>query len=313
LNALLSHGERAIAAGSRSFASAARLLDRDTRSAAVLLYAWCRHADDLIDGQSFGSSPPSEEGSALQAQRGSAPARLEQLRDLTRRALAGEPMSRPEFAGLQAVVLGRGLPADYPLALLDGFAMDVRGDTYGSLQDTLRYCYHVAGVVGLMMAHVMGVRDAATLDRACDLGLAFQLTNIARDLADDARVGRVYVPAEWLREAGVSPADLAGSDVGVPIQRLRIRLLDAAEPYYASAAAGVRRLPFRCAWAVAAARNIYRDIGREIRRRPTGRAHVAAVRKLAWIGATAFAPGVLRVGLRDAAGPARHGLWSRPA
>jgi phytoene synthase len=308
VSAVLAHGERAIAAGSRSFAAAARLLDRETRTAAVLLYAWCRYADDLIDGQVLGHADAGSAGRASDAA-----CRLECLRESTQRALSGEPTERPEFAGLQAVVLGRGLPREYPLALLDGFAMDVRRDAFDTFADTLRYCYHVAGVVGLMMAHVMGVRDDATLDRACDLGLAFQLTNVARDLGEDARVGRVYVPADWRSEAGVSTADLAAVQPGDAVQRLRVRLLEAAEPYYASAAAGLHRLPFRSAWAVAAARSIYRDIGREIRRRPFGRARVGATRKLAWIGATAFAPGVIRLAVAPPDAPVRHGLWSRPA
>ena len=95
------------------------------------------------------------------------------------------------------------MPHRYPLEHLDGFVMDVEGREYHTLTDTVEYCYHVAGVVGVMMAYIMGVRDEPTLDRATDLGLAFQLTNICRDVVEDAEVGRVYLPLDWLTEAGV--------------------------------------------------------------------------------------------------------------
>src|SRR5690606_16019059 len=109
----------------------------------------------------------------------------------------------------------------------------------------------------------MDVRDEAELDHACDLGLAFQLTNIARDVIDDARIGRVYLPGDWLDEAGAS----IDGDVPTPeLYAVILRLLDAAEPYYASALAGLPVLPPRCAWSVAAAARIYRAIGTRIRK-----------------------------------------------
>jgi phytoene synthase len=113
-----------------------------------------------------------------------------------------------------------------------------------------------------MMARIMGVREEAVLDRACDLGIAFQLTNIARDVRDDCRIGRVYLPKDWLAAAGTDVRD----DIPSPaLYGVILRLLDTAEPYYASAAAGLPALPLRAAWSIAAALRIYRAIGSRIR------------------------------------------------
>jgi phytoene synthase len=141
--------------------------------------------------------------------------------------------------------------------------MDVGGRRYQTIEDTLDYCWHVAGVVGAMMAIVMGVKpgDLVTLRRAQDLGLAFQLTNIARDIVEDAQNGRVYLPADWLTEAGVPQDVIAAPEHRTAVAGLARRLVDAAEPYYASARWGLRGLPFRSAWAVAAALGVYREIG----------------------------------------------------
>jgi phytoene synthase len=294
--------QRAIAIGSRSFAAAARLFDAETRAAAVLLYAWCRHCDDVVDGQALGHG-----GTAVD----DAAARLDRLYDSTRRALAGEPTSEPAFAAFQQVARRHGIPAADAYALLDGFAMDVRGTRYATLDDVLRYCYHVAGVVGLMMGRVLGVRDDATLDRACDLGLAFQLTNIARDVDDDARLGRVYVPEEWLSAAGLDRDRLLAAPDVAAVRDLRLRLLSAAEPYYASALSGVAMLSYRQAWAIAAARGIYRDIGRAIRVSGPGRAVVGRARKLVHVAGGAAVAAALRL-VPSPVRP-RHGLWRRPA
>ncbi|WP_229425665.1 phytoene/squalene synthase family protein [Massilia sp. Se16.2.3] len=225
-----------------------------------MLYAWCRHCDDVVDGQELGSSTVAPAGH-------DATRELEKLYEQTRRAYAGEAMQDPAFAAFQEVALKHAIAPRYAFDHLAGFAMDVEGARYQTIDDTLRYCYHVAGVVGLMMASIMGAKDPAVLDRACDLGLAFQLTNIARDIVDDARNGRCYLPAEWLQEAGIPPADLALPRYRVALSRVAARLVDHAEPYYDSAAAGIPALPLRSAWAIATARNVYRQIGIEVKRR----------------------------------------------
>jgi len=249
----------AIRKGSRSFAAAAALFDRPTRADAEGLYAWCRHCDDVIDGQVLGHGMTRQDPDAARA-------RLEALKTRTRSALAGTPTDDPAFAAFQWVAQRRNIPEAWALALLDGFAMDVDGRLYRTLDETLDYCWHVAGVVGVMMAVVMGVApdDLATLRRAQDLGLAFQLTNIARDVIEDAQCGRVYLPIDWLEAAGVDPREVAEPRHREAVAASACLLLAAAEPYYDSAAAGLGALPFRSAWAIAAARGVYRRIGVEV-------------------------------------------------
>ena len=134
-----------------------------------------------------------------------------------------------------------GIPRRYPLELLEGFAMDVERHEYRSLEDTLLYSYHVAGVVGAMMAAIMGVEDKATVDRAIDLGIAFQLTNISRDVMEDAADGRIYLPRDWLVEAGapIDPAEFPGAEQA--LFTVVTRLLDEADRYYESAVHGITR------------------------------------------------------------------------
>ena len=173
-------------------------------------------------------------------------------------------MDDPIFAGLQRVVADCDMPHRYPLEHLDGFVMDVEGREYRTLDDTLEYCYHVAGVVGVMMAYVMGVRDEPTLDRATDLGLAFQLTNICRDVVDDAEVGRVYLPPRLADRGRCSGRQVASPEHRDGVFEVVRRILFEADRYYAVGRLGVSQLPPRSAWAVAAANAVYSDIGRLI-------------------------------------------------
>ncbi|AEG91851.1 phytoene/squalene synthase family protein [Ramlibacter tataouinensis] len=257
--ALLEHATRTIEAGSQSFAAATRLFDSYTRESAVLLYAWCRHCDDVVDGQSLGHGQREgdREGGAQ---------RLARLQQQTLDACGGRPGPEPVFQGLAEVVRRHGIEPAWPMEHLAGFAMDVQGAHYRTLPDTLLYCWRVAGVVGVMMARVMGSGRPETLDRACDLGLAFQLTNIARDVVEDAAIGRLYLPEDWLREEGIDGLDgvLHGPNREA-LARVAARLVGAADPYYASAVAGIGELPMRCAWSIATARGIYREIGRKVR------------------------------------------------
>jgi len=251
---LMDHATDTIAVGSKSFATAAKLFDPATRRSVLMLYAWCRYCDDVIDGQELGFNVTPVD-STLPEQR------LEMLKNQTLRAWEGAEMSEPAFAAFQEVALGHNIPLQLAYDHLDGFAMDVRETHYETFEDTLHYCYRVAGVVGLMMARVMGVRDEAVLDRACDLGLAFQLTNIARDIVEDARVGRCYLPAQWLAEENIPPEAIATPQMRQPLAGLARRLVAEAEPYYASARAGLAGLPLRSAWAIASAHGVYREIG----------------------------------------------------
>ncbi|MFK3709797.1 15-cis-phytoene synthase CrtB [Leclercia adecarboxylata] len=251
---LMDHATDTIAVGSKSFATAAKLFDPATRRSVLMLYAWCRYCDDVIDGQELGFNVTPVD-STLPEQR------LAMLKNQTLRAWEGAEMSAPAFAAFQEVALGHNIPLQLAYDHLDGFAMDVRETHYETFEDTLQYCYRVAGVVGLMMARVMGVRDEAVLDRACDLGLAFQLTNIARDIVEDARVGRCYLPAQWLAEEGIPADALESAEMRPQLAKLAYRLVAEAEPYYASARAGLAGLPLRSAWAIASAHGVYREIG----------------------------------------------------
>jgi phytoene synthase len=299
---------QAIQKGSKSFAAAAALFDAATRADAEMLYAWCRHCDDVIDGQTLGHGmSPVADG----------PARLEALYAQTRAALAGETPTDPVFAAFQTVALRRAIPERYALDMIDGFAMDVAGRRYRTLDELLEYCWGVAGVVGTMMALVMGVRpdDLPTLRRAQDLGLGFQLTNIARDIVEDARNGRVYVPGDWLTELGVPEDAVADPAHRAAVAVLARRLVDAAEPYYASARWGLRDLPVRSAWAIAAARGVYRQIGLDVVKAGDtawNERVVVSGRMKAW---RALEGGL--VALRSATldrwrkAPARPAMWSR--
>jgi phytoene synthase len=263
------HAEQAIRQGSKSFAAAARLFDPATRDSAVKLYAWCRHCDDVIDGQALGHGQATGD-------RSDGAARIAELRSLTRAACRGDAMSHPAFIGLQEVVRDHAIPERYLQEHLAGFAMDVDPATrYESIDDTLRYAWRVAGVVGVMMALLMGTRGGASvpdsvLDRACDLGVAFQFTNIARDVVEDALIGRVYLPSQWLREAGLpvdDPAALARHEHRRALATVAARLVEAAEPYYRSSVTGIATLPIRSAWSIATARGVYRHIGHMVRAR----------------------------------------------
>ena len=158
------------------------------------------------------------------------------------------------------------IPERYLFDHLQGFALDTQGWRPRDTGDLLRYCYHVAGAVGCMMAIVMGVApgDRETLRRASDLGIAFQLSNIARDIADDHRAGRCYLPETWLAEAGLTRGDLLLEQNRDALVGLVARVCSLADDYEASARDGVARLPFRSRWAVLSAAGIYGRIGRRV-------------------------------------------------
>lgn len=312
-DATLLAAQEAIRQGSRSFALASRLFDGPTRDRATLLYAWCRHCDDVIDGQWLGEGSH-DWGDAAGA---TAAARLARLHELTDRALAGETTGEPAFEALARVAAEVALPPGYAHDLLEGFRMDVEWQTIATEEQLLRYCYHVAGCVGVMMAIVMGVPpdDHPTLTRASDLGLSFQLNNIARDVAEDAARGRCYLPADWLAAAGLAIADHAVPANHAALHPVVARLITLAERYEESAVCGVPRLRNRQAWAVLSAAHIYGDIGRKVRslgpEALAGRTRTRRRDKLFAIAASA--PQALLRRLIYAQGTAdRSGLWNPP-
>ena len=299
--------------GSKSFAGAARLFTPDVRDSAIMLYAWCRHCDDEIDGQVLGFQRSEETARPLAET-------LAALRDKTIAATEGRA-DEPIYQALQRVTAKHAIPQRHPLELIHGMQMDVEMETagrrYRTLDDLLEYCYHVAGVVGVMMAMIMGVRDRATLQRASDLGIAFQLTNIARDVIPDATVGRLYLPVDWLDRAGLSETTLARPDNRAVVAAVTADLLHEAERYYTSARAGVPHLPFRSAWAIAAARRVYRDIGTLVHVRGAQawdeRVSTSKARKLTGIAlAGADAAWARSLGQRTHY-PPRQALWTPPS
>ncbi len=279
-DAIVATAREAIVKGSRSFAAASRLFAPKTRERAWLLYAWCRACDDLADGQVSGHGMRVLDD---------AQDRLLRLRAMTAAALAGEWVGDPAFDALRIVAAETRLPHHMAHDLIMGFQMDADDWRPTTENDLYLYCYHVAGVVGCMMAVVMGVdpADDATLDRACDLGLAFQLANIARDIGEDASVGRCYLPTDWLAEQGLTVATLMAPENREKLAVLGARLAARAEIYEASSRVGTPALDFRSAWAVLAAAGIYGDIGRRVGARGGAawdrRVTTSGLEKLGWI------------------------------
>lgn len=304
-DATVATARESIARGSRSFALASRLFDRATRERAWLLYAWCRRCDDLADGQDHGHA---------QSTVSDAEARVATMRAMTDAALDGISVGDPAFEALRIVAAETRMPRAWPHALIDGFALDAREWRPRTEADLYKYCWHVAGVVGCMMAVVMGVKpdDTATLDHAADLGMAFQLSNIARDVEEDDAAGRCYIPVEWLVEMDMPPGQHMKPPYRPRLAVLARRLADRAATFENSARGGTPLLPFRSAWAVLAAAGIYGDIARAVAARGErawdSRVVTSKAAKLGWV-ARAFGQALKRTRYR---GVPEQGLWVRP-
>jgi len=249
-----------LATGSKSFALAGLLLGKRTRDDAAVLYAWCRRADDVIDEPDGRTDDPRGAGDVER-----------RLRDLSRSLddLYARRVRAPLELALCELIVRRGIPREYFQALLDGFAMDAKRTDYATLSDLDLYAYRVAGVVGLMMCHVLGIRDARFLPSAAHLGMAMQLTNIARDVAEDAERGRQYLPKQWIGGPVLTAAltEREGSEGRRQVARAVRLLLVRADDYYRSGLRGLRALDARSAVAIGAAARIYRAIGRVLARR----------------------------------------------
>lgn len=260
----------AIRSGSRSFFAASALLPARVRRPAYGLYAFCRLSDDAVDDAAARDRP----------------AALARLAARLARIYDDAPGDAPADRAMADLVSAHHLPQALPQALIEGLAWDARGRRYETLSDLTAYGARVAGSVGAMMTVLMNVRDAATLARACDLGVAMQFTNIARDVGEDARAGRLYLPQAWMREAGLDPeAFLADPVPSVALRAVVARLLAVAEGLYARSEAGIGGLPLDCRPAIRAARLIYAEIGRELERGGldpvSTRARVGGARKAA--------------------------------
>lgn len=243
------HCRRLLRGGSKSFYAASLLMPAFYRGPATALYAFCRVADDAID-------EGDHQARALQS-----------LHWRLDRIYAGRPGFDPVDRALCSVVQRFEMPDTLPRALLEGFQWDREGRRYETLSDLYGYAARVAGTVGVMMAVLMGERSPDALARASDLGVAMQLTNIARDVGEDARAGRVYLPLAWLDEAGIDvDAFLAEPQHSDALAEIIERLLLDAEALYDRSVPGILQLPTSCQPGIFAARSIYREIGRCLQR-----------------------------------------------
>jgi len=308
-HALHGFAHDSIAQGSKSFALASRLFDRLTRERVWLLYAWCRAADDLVDGQDHGGAMRRGDGGKRDAK-----AALARIDALTGQAYAGRSTGEPAFDALGLLLTEIAIPRGVIDDIIAGFALDADDWRPRSEADMLRYCYHVAGAVGVAMALVMGIDpdDETTLDRASDLGIAFQLANIARDVAEDAAADRCYLPDEWLVELDIPPGQHMHPAFRPRLSVMAKWLAGMAADYEASARWGARKLGPRSRWAVLAATGIYGDIAREVRRRGDHawdhRTATSFVAKLGWVARAGWS--VLRRPPQRRI--SREGLWTRP-
>ncbi len=266
----LQHCRDAIRTGSLSFHAASKLLPAHVRNPALALYAFCRLADDAVDDSDD-----------------KAPAVLS-LRDRLDLVYQGQPRNTPADRAFAAVVAEYQMPRALPEALLEGLAWDALDRRYQSFSDLLSYCARVAAAVGAMMCVLMRVRDADALARACDLGLAMQLTNIARDIGEDARAGRLYLPLDWLAEREIDPQVFLANPTACPqLRHLTQRLLAEAARLYDRAEAGVPALPMACRPGIFAARHVYAGIGADVARGGydsiSRRARTTRNQKLGWL------------------------------
>ncbi len=259
---------------SRSFSLAAKLLPAHVRGDVEKLYAWCRWCDDAVD-----EAPDKK----------AARARLELLRADVRLIYAGESPLHPASKWLASLVHQYNIPIDLPLDLLSGMETDLDDPVLETVEELMLYCYQAAGTVGLMMCRVMGVTDSQAFSKAKALGMAMQLTNIARDVREDWQTGRRYIPKKWL--ALVPGKDMTPSNREV---RPAVReLLKLADELYVEGNSGLRYLPDGVRFAIRLAGKVYREIGEEIRRRDlavmSGRIFVPLTQKLWLIGNCAVA------------------------
>jgi 15-cis-phytoene synthase len=239
---------------SKTFFAASLLLPKSVREPASALYAFCRMADDAVD-----LAPVATKAAKLAA--------VEMLEERLERVYAGRPLNHAPDRAFAGVVAAFDIPRAVPNALIEGFLWDAEERRYASLDDLNAYATRVAGTVGAMMSILMRTRDADALARACDLGVAMQLSNIARDIGEDARMGRIYLPLDWLRDEGIDADEwLAAPQHSAALGRVVKRLLDEAATLYGRVADGVAVLPKSCQPGINAARFLYCEIGEEVAR-----------------------------------------------
>lgn len=243
----MDHCREAIRHGSLSFHAASRLLPARVRDPALALYAFCRCADDEVD---------------LTREKHTA---VDDLYERLSLVYQGRPRNAAPDRAFASVVDEFEMPRALPEALLEGLAWDAQGLRYGDLSGLISYSARVASSVGVMMCVLMRQRDADALARAADLGVAMQLTNIARDVGEDALEGRLFLPLDWMARSGIDPDAFLADPRPTKAIRLMVRqLLIEADRLYHRSEAGIRRLPMRVRPGIFAARFIYAAIGSEL-------------------------------------------------
>jgi len=267
----LAHCATAIRTGSHSFHAASKLLPQDVRAPVRVLYAFCRLADDQVD-------EGHDKAKAVLS-----------LGERLGRVYAGRPLDRPEDRAMAALVVAHDMPRALPEALLEGLAWDAQERRYETISDLRGYAARVAAAVGVMMCVLMGSRSRDVLARACDLGVAMQLTNIARDVGEDARAGRIYLPLSWCHEEGLAPASLLEKPVmSAELGNIVKRLLAEADRLYRRSEAGIDALPMKGRMAIWSARLIYDGIGGRVKKNGYNsvdqRASTSKWRKISWMG-----------------------------
>ena len=262
----LANASHALRSKGRSFYWAGHLLSKLHAARATRLYGFCRHVDDLAD----------EATCVVAAQRA--------LAVLSAEIAAGRS-DDPATRDMLDLMAECRIDAALLLELIRGVACDLAPVRIADDAALLRYCYRVAGTVGLMMCQILDVRDEAALRHALDLGIGMQLTNICRDVSEDARAGRRYLPAS--RVGALSPGALIAPVASLqPLLRNCLAgLLEQADGYYRSGEQGLAYLPLRARGAILVAARLYRAIGVRLRRRDyafwQGRAVVPARTKAA--------------------------------
>lgn len=250
----LSLHKETIKKGSKSFSLASFFFSTEEREAAWKLYSWCRYCDDEID----------EVPSLAEAR-----IRLKHLVHQTERLATCESFEHFQMQGMSEIVKKYEIPMKYPLDLLRGMEMDVSSTRFQTLEELEDYCYCVAGTVGLMMCHILGIRNDGALIHALAMGKAMQLTNICRDIEEDRARGRLYLPLAWLKEKGIFEEELFNFSHENSLLEIQERLLKRADELYQEGYAGLKYLSLRSSWAVLIAAKIYSHIGFLIRRDPS--------------------------------------------
>jgi phytoene synthase len=243
--------QKTVQSGS-SFYYSFLFLPPERRRAITALYAFCREVDDTVDDASDGSL---------------ARIKLAWWRsEVANMYLEGGAPTHPVMLALRPHLAVYDLKQEHLLAIIDGMEMDLDQSRYLDYPGLRKYCWHVAGVVGILSASIFGVTDPRTLDYAEKLGLAFQLTNIIRDVGEDARKGRIYLPMNELQQHGVTAADLLNARHSEKFEALMKFQTDRARACYDEAMALLPRQDRRAQRPGLMMAAIYRTVLDEIER-----------------------------------------------